>query len=246
MTLSVSSVLRQSLRRLATGPALLVLVAFIVIQLLVAFVPGRIFKFPTPLATSAGMPTVVFTGNYLVVIALVVWAVVLTYLSLVTIRVFAGQWGIVEREHLTRRVGFGLLNLLGIGILLSVVLAAGLFVLVVLLGVIGVFLWFLLGLALFVAAFFAPVFAAVEGDTFLTAFRKSGRVVTQNSQTVVALAIVLAVVNIVLQLIGTKIVGELGLTALLGTVVLAVATALGAVFVWIAVARAYDQLDATP
>jgi hypothetical protein len=247
MTFSVVTALRQSLRRLATGPALLVLLGFVIVRLLIAFVPGRIIRLSAPLAAAGtSVPTVVFTGNPLPVVALVVWAVVLAYLSLVTIRVFAGQWGIVEREHLTRRVGFGLANLLAIGILLTVVLAIGLFILVVLLGVIGVLLWFLFGLAVFAAAFFAPAFAAVEGDSVLTAFRKSGRVAAQNPQTVVALAVALAVVNLVLQVVGTRVVTALGSFVLLGVFVLAVASALGVVFIWIAIARAYDQLDTTP
>jgi hypothetical protein len=216
------------------------------VQTVAAFVPGQFLR-PTPgvIGSGAGGVPVVFTGNPLPVIASVLAGVIGVYFSLVTIRVFAGQWGIVEREHLTHRIGFGLLNLIGISIVLAVVLGVGLVVLAALLGVIGLGLWLVLFFALVAVAFFAPAFVAVEDDNLLTAFRKSGRVLAHHPLRVAGLLLALAIVNVVLQALGGFVVETLGLVALLGPFVLTVVSALGSVFLWIAIARSYDHLDGT-
>ncbi len=243
MAFSIVAVLRQSFRRLATGPALLILLTLALVQWITTLVPGQFIRAtPALIQSGAGVPPVVFTGNLLPLVALVVVAVITMYLSLVTIRVFAGQWGIVEREHLTHRVGFGLLNLFGVFVFVAIVAIIGLAVLGGLLGPIGVLLWIVLFLVFAAAAFFAPAFVAVEDDNVLTAFRKSGRVLAQNPLTVAALLIALAVVNVVLQAIGGIVIDALGSFFLLELLVSTVIAALGSVFLWITVARAYDHL----
>ncbi len=245
MAFSVLTVLRQSLRRLATGPALLVLLGLAVVQTLAAFVPGQFIR-TTPGVIGAGgggMPFVV-TGNPLPVLAGFVVALVGIYLTLVTIRVFAGQWGIVEREHLTHRVGFGLANLLGISVVLAVALGAGALFAVVL-GLVGILVWLVLFVVLLAASFFAPAFVAVEDDDVLTAFRKSFGVLRRSPLRVAALLVALVVVNALLQALGTVVVGAVASVVPVGPLVLTVVSGLGSVFVWIAIARAYDHLGAT-
>lgn len=246
MTLSVIGVLRQSLRRLATGPALLVLLAFAVVQTIATFVPGQIVRVPAMFTAGGGAPAVMFTGNPLPVVALVVGAVISIYLSLVTIRVFAGQWAIVEREHLAHNVGFGLANLIGIAIVLGVILAVCFAVLVGLLGGIGILPWIVVFVLLLAWAFFAPAFVAVEDDNLLTAFRKSGRVLAENPLRVIALLIAIAIVNAVLQAVGSAVADALGSVAVVGLFVATVIAGIGSVFLWITVARAYDHLGVEP
>ena len=242
MAFSVLTVIRQSLRRLATGPALLVLVALAVVQALAALVPGQFVR-TTPGVVGAGgggFPFVV-TGNALSLLASFVVALVGIYLTLVTIRVFAGQWGIVEREHLTHRVGYGVANLLGVSVVLALALAAGALFAVVL-GLVGLLLWLVLLVALLAASFFAPAFVAVEDDDVLTAFRRSFRVLRRSPLRVAALLLALVVVNALLQVLGNIVADVVASVAVVGPLVLAVVSGLGSVFVWIAIARAYDQL----
>lgn len=247
MAFSVVTVLRQSLRRLATGPAFLLLVTLAVVQALAAYVPGQFVR-PAPglVQSGAGGPPLVFTANPLPVVASLLAFVVSVYLALVTIRVFAGQWGIVEREHLTRRVGFGLLNLFSVFVAVALVTTVAQIVLAGLLGIFGLVLWLVLFLALAAASFFAPAFVAVEDDDFLTAFRKSIGVLTRSPVQVAGLLLALAVVNTVLQAAGSALIDALGSVAFLGPLVFTAVGALGLVFLWITVARAYDHLDGTP
>lgn len=245
MTFSVLGVLRQSLRRLATGPALLVLLALVVVQMVTTLVPGQSFRTTPALLQSGGGPApILFTGNPLPVLAGVLGTVVSGYLALVTIRVFAGEWGIVEREHLTHRVGWGLLNLYGTFVIIALVAGLGLVVLVGVLGPLGLLLWSVLTLVVVAASFFAPAFVAVEDDNLLTALRKSVRVLARHPVKVAALLLALVVLNVALQAAANAAVDALaGSFALLGLVAVVVIGSLGSVFLLIAVARAYDQLS---
>jgi hypothetical protein len=246
MAFSVVAVLRQSLRRLATGPALLLLLALAVVQWLAALVPGQFVR-PTPALaeTGAGASPVIFIGNPVPVVASIIALGVGVYLALVTIRVFAGQWGIVEREHLTHRIGFGLANLFGLFVGLAVVFAVGRVVIAGFLGVIGVLLWAVLVLVLVAVAFLAPAFIAVEDDNLLTSSEKSIRVLTRSPLQVIGLLVALAVVNVVLQALGGFVVGAVVTVAFLESFALTVVSAVGSVFLWIAIARSYDHLDGT-
>jgi hypothetical protein len=242
MAFSVLTVLRQSLRRLATGPALLVLLALAVVQTLAAFVPGQFVRTtPSVIGTGDGTAPVVFTGNLFPLLASLVVALVGIYLTLVTIRVFAGQWGIVEREHLTHRVGFGLLNLFGISLVLAVAAVVGV-LLTTLLGLVGAVLWLVGFLVLVAAAFFAPAFVAVEDDNVLSAFKKSFGVLGRSPLQVAGLLLALVVVNALLQAVGSAVAGALAAIPVVGALVLTVVSGLGSVFLWIAIARAYDHL----
>jgi hypothetical protein len=243
MAFSVLTVMRQSLRRLATGPALLVLLGLAVVQALAALVPGQFIRAaPGVIGAGGGGAPFVVTGNPLSLLASFVVALVGIYLTLVTIRVFAGQWGIVEREHLTRRVGYGVANLLGVSVVLALALAAGALFAVVL-GLVGIFLWLVLVVVLLAASFFAPAFVAVEDDDVLTAFRRSFRVLRRSPLRVAALLLALVVVNAFLQALGNAVAGVVASVAVVGPLVLAVVSGLGSVFVWIAIARAYDHLE---
>jgi hypothetical protein len=245
MAFSVLTVMRQSLRRLATGPALLVLIALAVVQTLAALVPGQ-FARTTPgvIGAGGGGSPVVVTGNPLPLLASLVVALVGVYLALVTIRVFAGQWGIVEREHLTHRVGFGLANLLGVSIVLAVAVVVGA-LLVVLGGLVGAVVWLVAFLVLVAASFFTPAFIAVEDDNVLTAFRKSFGVLRRSPVRVAALLVTLVVVNALLQAVGSAVAGAVASVPVVGPFVLAVVSGLGSVFLWVAIARAYDHLGTT-
>lgn len=243
MSFSVLAVLRQSLRRLATGPALLLLLALVVVQTTAALVPGRSFRTVPGLVQSGTGSPVLFTGNPLPALAGALGALLSGYLALVTIRVFAGQWGIVEREHLTHRVGWGLVNLYGVAVVLAVVFAVGLVVLGGLLGLVGLLLWTVFLLVVVAATFFTPAFVAVEDDNLLTALRKSAGVLTRNPLRVAALLVALLVVNAVLQAATRVMLNVLsGSPVVLGLLVSTVIGALGYVFLLIALARAYDHL----
>lgn len=245
MAFSVLTVLRQSLRRLATGPALLVLVALAVVQAIARFVPGE-FARTTPgvIGAGGGGAPVVITGNPLPLLASFVVAVVGVYLALVTIRVFAGQWGIVERDHLTHRVGFGVANLLGVSVVLAIGLGVGAF-LAIALGLVGIALWVVLFLVLLAASFFAPAFVAVEDDDILTAFRKSFGVLRRSPGRVAALLLALVIVNALLQALGGVVTDAVASIGIVGPLVVTIVSGLGSVFLWIAIARAYDHLEPT-
>ncbi|WP_435077077.1 hypothetical protein [Halococcus sp. AFM35] len=245
MAFSVLTVLRQSLRRLATGPALLVLLGLALVQTIARFVPGQ-FARPTPgvIGAGGGGSPVVFTGNPLPILAGLVVALVGVYLALVTIRVFAGQWGIVEREHLTHRVGFGVANLLGISIVLAVAAVIGVFV-TVLGGLVGAVVWLVAFLVLVAVSFFTPAFIAIEDDNVLTAFKKSFGVLRRSPVRVAALLVALVVVNAILQAVGSAVAGAVASVPVVGPFVLALVSGLGSVFLWVAIARAYDHLETT-
>lgn len=246
MAFDVLTVLRQSLRRLATGPALIIAVVFIVFETAAALVPGRFIGVtPGIIGSGAGTSPIVFAANPLPAVAELVVLVVGLYLSLVTIRVFAGQWGIVERDHLTHRVGFGLLNLLGITVAVGIVMAIGLVGLAGLFGIVGLVVGVVLVLVVATIAFFAPGFIAVGDDNALKALRKSLGVLSASPLHVISLLIALLVVNVVLQAIGTLIAGVLGPVSFLTPLVLTFFGALGTVFFLIAIARAYDQTAET-
>jgi hypothetical protein len=245
MAFSVLTVLRQSLRRLATGPAILVLLALAIVQTLAGFVPGQFVRTTSGvIGAGGGGSPIVFTGNPLPILASLVVAVVGVYLALVTIRVFAGQWGVVEREHLTHRVGFGLANLFGVSIVLAVAIVAGVF-LTALGGLVGAVVWLVAFLVLVAVSFFAPAFIAVEDDNILTAFTKSFAVLRRSPGRVAALLVALVVVNALLQAVGSAVAGAVAAIPVVGPFVLAVVSGLGSVFLWVAIARAYDHLGAT-
>lgn len=243
MTFSVITVLRQSLRRLATGPALLVLLALAVVQTVAALVPGQFVR-PTPgiIGSGTGASPVVFTGNLLPLVASILSALFTGYLALVTIRVFAGQWGIVEREHLTHRIGWGLVNLYALGILLSVLVSAAGFVASAL-GLVGLGILIVFILALLFVAFLAPAFVAIEDANVMAAIRRSVRAASNAWLNIAAVVAATVLVSIVLSAVGGRVTAALSgplapAGAFLGTVLSGVAL----VFIWITVARSYDNL----
>lgn len=242
MAFSVGTVLRESLRRLATGPALLILLALVVVETAVALVPsGR--TDPGLIAAGAGASPMLFTANPLPLVASLVLLVVLLYLSLLLVRVFADQWGIVERHHLTHNLGFGLLNFLGVFVVGLVALVVRV-VLAALFGPLGLAVGFVVVVAVAAASLFAFAFVAVEDDNVLTAFRRSFGVLASAPLAVAGLVVVLVLVSVVLQLVGGLVVGVLGPVAFLAPLVSTLVDMLGIVFLFIAAARAYDHWTA--
>lgn len=234
MTLSVATVLRESLRRLATGPALLLLLALAVAQTLAALLAGPVYRIaPAALAGAGDLFRLVLEPVSLVALALV--CVVAGYVGVVTIRVFATEWGVVEREHLTRAVAKTLANWLAGALVLFVCVAVGLVVLVV--------------PGLFVLAVFllALPFVAVEDANAATALRRSFRATEGHRTTLLALAVAVLVVDTLLFAVSVAVVAALsGALAPLGLFVGTLAVAVGFVFLWITMARAYASLDGTP
>ena len=244
MTLSVFTVLRQSFRRLATGPALLVLLALAVVQAVGALVPGRSFQ-PAPGPIGAGVSglPVVFTGNPLPVVASIVSALFTGYLALVTIRVFAGEWGIVEREHLTQDVGWGLANLYALAIVLSLLVSlAGLVGSA--LGLLGLIALVVFVLSLLFVMFLAPAFVAVENANVVAAIRRSVRATSTAWLQIAAVVAATVLVSVLLSAVAGRVTDALiGTLYPVGVFLGAVLSGAALVFLWITVARAYDELE---
>ncbi|WP_273836756.1 hypothetical protein [Halococcus sp. PRR34] len=232
MTLGVASVLRESLRRLATGPALLLLLAFAVVQTLVALLAGPVYRIvPDAVLSGSGDPFTL-TLDPVPVIGLAVVCVVAGYVGLVTIRVFATRWGVVEREHLTRGVAPALANWLVGALVVAVLVAIGLVVLIVP----GVFVLGALLLAL--------PFVAVEDANAASALRRSWAATDGHRTTLLGIAIAVLLIDAVLFAVSVVLATALtGSLAPLGLFAGAIAVAIAFVLLWIAMARTYASLD---
>ncbi|WP_160134058.1 hypothetical protein [Halococcus salsus] len=242
MAFSVGTVLRESLRRLATGPALLVLLALVVVETAVALVPSGGADLGL-IAAGGGASPPLLTASPLPLVASLVLLVVLLYLSLLLVRVFADQWGIVERHHLTHNLGFGLLNFLGVFVVGLAALVVRL-VLAGLFGIVGIAVGFVVVVVVAAASLFAFAFVAVEDDNVVRAFRRSFGVLADAPLAVAGLVVVLVLVSVVLQVVGTLLVGVLGPVSFLAPLVSTLVDMVGVVFLFIAAARAYDHWTA--
>ncbi|WP_049898685.1 hypothetical protein [Halococcus agarilyticus] len=234
MTLGVATVLRESLRRLATGPALLLLLALAVIQTIAALLAGPVYRVaPDAVLSGTGDPfDLALEPVPLVGLALV--CVVAGYVGLVTIRVFATRWGVVEREHLTHGVASGLVNWLAGALVVAAFVAVGLAVLVVP----GAFVLGALLLAL--------PFVAVEDANAVSALARSWRATDGHRTTLLALAVAVLLIDAVLFVVSVALATALaGSLAPLGLFAGMFAVAIAFVFLWIAMARTYAGLDDT-
>ncbi|PSP90130.1 hypothetical protein BRC90_02455 [Halobacteriales archaeon QS_4_69_34] len=232
MSFSVATVLRESLRRLFTGPALLLALALAVVETVVAVVLGPVYRVGSE-ALSGAPDAIEFAPAPLSLLGLALVVVVAGYVGLVTTRVYATEWGIVEREHLTRSVAAGLANWIVGASLLGALVAAGLALLVV------------PGVFVLAAGLLALPFVAVEGENAATALGRSWRASSADRVALVGLAVAVLAVDFLLFGVALAVGAALdaGL-ALLGLFAGSVAVAVALVFAWIAMARAYGALAA--
>ena len=234
MTLSVATVLRESLRRLSTGPALLLLLALAVIQTLAALLAGPVYRVVPDAALSGTGDPFSLALEPVSLIALGLVCVIAGYVGLVTIRVFATRWGVVERDHLTHGVAAGLANWLAGALVVAALVAAGLVVLIVP----GAFVLGALLLAL--------PFVAVEDANAVSALARSWRATDGHRTTLLALAVAVLLIDAVLFVVSVALTNWLaGSLAPLGLFAGTVAVAIAFVFLWIAMARTYASLDDT-
>ena len=91
---------------------------------------------------------------------------------------------------------------------------------------------------------FAFAFVAVEDDNVVRAFRRSFGVLADAPLAVAGLVVVLVLVSVVLQVVGTLLVGVLGPVSFLAPLVSTLVDMVGVVFLFIAAARAYDHWTA--
>jgi hypothetical protein len=232
MTLGVASVLRESLRRLATGPALLLLLGLAVVQTLVALLAGPVYRIvPDAVLSGSGEPFTLALAP-VPVIGLAVVCVVAGYVGLVTIRVFATRWGVVERDHLTRGVAPALANWLVGALIVAVLVSIGLVVLVVP----GAFV---------LAAFLLVLpFVAVEDANAVSALRRSWAATDGHRTTLLGIAVVVLAIDAILFVVSVVLATALtGSLAPLGLFAGTVAVAIAFVLLWIAMARTYAGLD---
>ena len=234
MTLDVATVLRESLRRLATGPALLLLLALAAIQTLAALLAGPVYRItPDAVLSGAGNP-VALALEPLPVIGFALVCVLAGYVGLVTIRVFATRWGVVERDHLTHGVASGLVNWLVGALIVAALVAVGLAVLVV------------PGAFVLAALLLALPFVAVEDANAASALARSWRATDGHRTTLLGLAIAVLLIDAILFVVSVAFAAALtGSLAPLGLFAGMVAVAVALVFLWIAMARTYAGLDDT-
>ena len=234
MTLDVATVLRESLRRLATGPALLLLLALATIQTLAALLAGPVYRItPDAVLSGAGDP-VALALEPLPVIGLALVCVLAGYVGLVTIRVFATRWGVVERDHLTHGVASGLVNWLVGALIVAALVAVGLAVLVV------------PGAFVLAALLLALPFVAVEDANAASALARSWRATDGHRTTLLVLVVAVLLIDAILFVASVALAAALaGSLAPLGLFAGTVAVAVAFVFLWIAMARTYAGFDNT-
>ena len=234
MTLDVATVLRESLRRLATGPALLLLLALAAIQTLAALLAGPVYRItPDAVLSGAGDP-VALALEPLPVIGFALVCVLAGYVGLVTIRVFATRWGVVERDHLTHGIASGLVNWLAGALVVAALVAVGLAVLVV------------PGAFVLAALLLALPFVAVEDANAASALARSWRATDGHRTTLLVLVVAVLLIDAILFVVSVALAAALaGSLAPLGLFAGMVAVAVALVFLWIAMARTYAGLDDT-
>ena len=234
MTLDVATVLRESLRRLATGPALLLLLALATIQTLAALLAGPVYRITPDAVLSGADDPVALALEPLPVIGLALVCVLAGYVGLVTIRVFATRWGVVERDHLTHGVASGLVNWLVGALVVAALVAVGLAVLVV------------PGAFVLAALLLALPFVAVEDANAASALARSWRATDGHRTTLLVLVVAVLLIDAILFVVSVALAAALaGSLAPLGLFAGTVAVAVAFVFLWIAMARTYAGFDNT-